>query len=208
MINNARSKCLAILLVMLFIISGCIPAFGSHVKNNSTEFAPGEKVCLTSESDIKYIEIDLDFSYPEIVPYGDYVIIRLNEADLIVPYGDYVIIRLNEADLNRMDPGKPVLPVNLSIFELPFGTKILDVEYEHSTPIIYNLTGKIAFGSMPVIDNMNSYQPKSTMDAGVYESPDQYPPDWIFYHTGGGLSYGTHKTFFVLRVYPVVYMIC
>ncbi|MCK5031034.1 MAG: hypothetical protein KAR64_06170, partial [Thermoplasmatales archaeon] len=118
MINNARSKCLAILLVMLFFISGCIPAFGSHVKNNSTEFAPGEKAYLTSKSGIKYIEIDLDFSYPEIVPYGD-----------------YVIIRLNEADLNRMDPGKPVLPVNLSIFELPFGTKILDVEYEHSTPI-------------------------------------------------------------------------
>ena len=189
MINNARSKCLAISLVMLFIISGCIPAFGSHVKNSSTEFAPVEKACLTSESDIKYIEIDLDFSYPEIVPYGD-----------------YVIIRLNEADLNRMDPGKPVLPVNLSIFELPFGTKILDVEYEHSTPIIYNLTGKIAFGSMPVIDNMKSYQPKTTMDTEVYESPNQYPSDWIFYHTGGGLSYGTHKTFFVLRVYPVIYI--
>jgi len=189
MTNNVRSKCLAISLMMLFVISGCIPAFGSHVKNDSTEFAPGEKACLTSVSDIKYIEMDLDFSYPEIVPYGD-----------------YVIIRLNEADLNRMDPGKPVLPVNLSIFELPFGTKILDVDYEHSTPIIYNLTGKIAFGSMPVIDNMKSYQPKTTMDTEVYESPDQYPSDWIFYHTGGGLSYGTHKTFFVLRVYPVVYI--
>jgi len=189
MINITCNKSLAIGLMVLLIVSGCIPAFGSHVKNNLTEFTSGEKVCLTSNSDIKYIEIDLDFSYPEIVPYGD-----------------YVIIRLNEADVNRMDPGKPVLPVNLSIFELPFGTKILDVEYEHSTPIIYNLTGKIAFGSMPVVDNMKSYQPKTTMDPEVYENPDQYPSDWIFHHTGGGLSYGTHKTFFVLRVYPVLYI--
>jgi len=189
MINNARSKCLAISLVMLFIISVCLPAFGSHIKNNSIEFAPGEKACLTSESDIKYIEIDLDFSYPEIVHYDD-----------------YVIIRVNETDLNRMDPGKPVLPVNLSFFELPLGSKILDVEYEHSLPIVYNLTKKIAFGSMYAIDNMNSYQPKTTMDTGVYENPDQYPSDWIYYHTGGGLSNGLHKTFFVLRVYPVIYI--
>jgi len=188
MINYNHSKCLAILLVMLFIISGCIPAFGSSIKNNYAEFTSLEKSFSIIESDIKYIEIDLDFSYPEIEPYGD-----------------YVIIRLNEADLNRMDPGKPVLPVNLSIFELPFGSKILDLEYKHSTPIIYNLTRKIAFGSMPVIDNMNPYQPKTTMDTGVYENSDQYPSDWIFHHTGGGLSYGIHKTFSVLRVYPVVY---
>jgi len=188
MINYTHSKCLAISLVMLFIISVCIPAFGSSIKNNYAEFTSWEKACSTLESDIKYIEIDLNFSYPEIVPYGD-----------------YFIIHLNEADLNRMDPGKPVLPVNLSIFELPFGSKILDVEYTHSTPIIYNLTRKIAFGSMPVIDNINSYQPKTTMDTGVYENSDQYPSDWIFHHTGGGLSYGIHKTFSVLRVYPVVY---
>ena len=189
MINKTRNRILAIGLMILFIISSCIPAFGSHLKNNFTLFSPGEKTHLLSESDIKYIEIDIDFSYPEIVPYDD-----------------YVIIRLKEADLNRMDPGKPVLPVNLSIFELPFGTKIIDVEYEHSTPIIYNLTGKIAFGSMPVIDNINSSQSKSSMDTDVYEGPDQYPSEWIFYHTGGGLSYGAHKTFFVLRVYPVIYI--
>ena len=99
MINKTRNRILAIGLMMLFIISSCIPAFGSHLKNNFTLFSPGEKTHLLSESDIKYIEIDIDFSYPEIVPYDD-----------------YVIIRLKEADLNRMDPGKPVLPVNLSIF--------------------------------------------------------------------------------------------
>jgi len=186
--NNALKKRLAIGLVLLFIISACSPAFGLHIKNNSfTELVREEKIS-TFKSEIKYIEINLDFSEPEIVPYNG-----------------YIIIRLKESDLNRMDSGRPVLPVNLSVFELPFGSEIIGVEYEHSVPLIYDITKKLAFASMPRVDDIKNHDPKNMTDMTVYQSPDLYPSDWIFYHTGGGLSHGTHKTFLVFRVYPIRY---
>jgi len=37
------------------------------------------------------------------------------------------------------------------------------------------------------------------------EGSDPFPFDWISNHTGGGLSFGEHVSFFVLRVYPVRY---
>ena len=175
-------------LLLLFIISNSFPVFGLNNSNNSSVEMSSEDNHSSFESEIKYIEIDLDFSYPEIVPYDD-----------------YVIVRIEESDLNRMDSGQPVLPVNLSIFQLPFGTEIINVEYENSVPIIYNISKKLAFGSTPRIDNMINTNHESIIDTSVYDNSDPYPSDWIFYHTGGGLSHGIHKTFLVFRVYPVRY---
>ena len=147
-----------------------------------------KNICLNYESDIKNIELDFVFSPPEIVPYED-----------------YVIKSIKESDLNKINPGLPVLPVNLTSLELSFGTKIINVEYEHSPPIIFNLTKKIAFGSAHSYDNLGLHNTINDIKNEIYEDNDQYPSDWIFYHTGGGLSYGIHKTFFVLRIYPVIY---
>ena len=188
MIYDIIKKGFAIGLVILFVISSCSPVFGLYIKNNYFTEVKQEEKSSAFESVIKYIEIDLDFSDPEVVPYGS-----------------YVIVRLDESDLNRMDPGQPVLPVNLSVFELPFGTEILGVEYEHSAPIIYNITKKIAFASMPGTDNMKNSDLENMMDMTIYANSNPYPSDWVFYHTGGGLSHGTHKTFLVFRVYPVRY---
>jgi hypothetical protein len=98
-----------------------------------------------------------------------------------------------------MDPGKPVLPVNLLVFELSFGTKIIDVEYEHSTPEIIDLPAKIAFAKASY-DSIQYYLLENKMDVNVYENDGPYPSDWVSYRTGGGLSQDEHVTFLVLRV--------
>lgn len=175
-------------LALFFITSGCISAFGSQLKDDAlTKTGSSKDIYQTSKSDIKFITIELDFSYPEVVFYEG-----------------YVVVRVNETDLNMMSSGKPVLPVNLSVFELQFGTKIVDVDYEHSVPEIINLTGKLSFGRA-AFDNMRYPSPLSVMDPSIYGSSDPYPADWVSYHTGGGLSYGEHRTFLVVRVYPVRY---
>ena len=43
------------------------------------------------------------------------------------------------------------------------------------------------------------------MDYNIYNDSEPYPRDWVNYHTGGGLSKCEHKTFLVVRVYPVRY---
>jgi hypothetical protein len=188
MIRKFFLKGLVIKLIILLVLSSFSPVLGYNTtKNNITENT-NEEINSQFISEIKNIEIEIEFSNPEIVPYND-----------------YLIIRIKETDLNRIDSGRPVIPVNLSVYQLPFGSEIIDVEYEKSTPIIYDLSKKLAFGSKPGTDNMVNIKQENTIDKSVYENTDPYPSDWVYYHTGGGLSHGIHKTFLTVRVYPVRY---
>ncbi len=188
--KNIYIKTTVIFLIILLSMSSCISAFGSQLDNDSKiDIVLDEKSSKTTFTSIKEITLDLGFSDPEVA---------LN--------GDYYIVRVNESDLNRMDPGKPVLPVNLTILEFPFGTLIENITYElYSPPENITIPGKLAFGSLPVLGNMRTYSHENVMDEEVYEGDDPYPVDWVSYHTGGGLSYGEHTTFLVVKVYPTRY---
>ena len=169
------------LLVIIFIILSYIPVFGLQIKKID------DKISKSSYLNEKYIEINLLFSDPEVVKYND-----------------YWVVRVNETNHNRMDPGKPVLPVNISIYELIFGSKIIDIKYQNSTHEIINLSGMITFCKANY-DTLNPINSEITIDYNVYTSSEPYPLDWVDYHTGGGLSKGQHITFLVVRVYPVRY---
>ena len=186
--NITFKKGIVIGLLITFILSSCIPAFGFQIKTLESN----ETLGLSSALDIKYIEIELSFSDPEIVKHGNYWVVRVNETNH------------NRITLFNLDPGKPVLPVNISVFELVFGSKILDVNYEHSTPEIIDLPGILAFCKASY-DTLEGGQIEIPMDKNIYENFDPYPSDWVTYHTGGGLSQGEHTTFLVTRVYPVRY---
>jgi len=180
------NKILAIGLIIFFVLSSGATAFGSQTKKSEAD----KIIHSASKSDIKYIELEFSFSNPEIVKCGDYWVVKVKETN----HNRYVLFDLN--------PGKPVLPVNISVFELAFGSEIINAEYENSVPQIIDLPGKLAFCTA-VYDNMES--DKIPMDKSIYERSEPYPLDWVSYHAGGGLSYGEHTTFFVLRVYPVRY---
>ena len=180
-----HKKNLVIGLAFLFVISSCIPAFGAPADN---EFFSESLTDEQTEFVIKSMTIELNFSDLEIIPYGD-----------------YYVIRVNGTDFNRMNPGQPVLPFNLTVFELPFCTRIVNISYQHSTPEIYDLDGRLAYGSPSLTDNIGIRHALVGIDDTNYENVDPYPPDWVFYHTGGGLSHGVHKTFLVIRTYPVRY---
>jgi len=185
--GNVIKKCITVLLIIIFTLSSCIHAFGLQIQKSDFD----ERINTTS--DIKYIEIKLSFSYPEIVRHGNYFVVRVNETN----HNQYVLFDLN--------PGKPVLPVNISNFELVFGSKILDLSYEHSPPKIIDLPGKLTFCKASY-DSTIYGQKEIQMDSRIYESDEPYPPDWVFNHTGGGLLQGEHTTFLSVRVYPVRYL--
>ena len=184
---NFRKK-FAIGLSLIFIISSIVPiAISQNI--NVTQSTDIEMSTLNFET--KYIEYELTFSEPEIVQYNNYIVVRVKETNH------------NRIILFDYNPGKPVLPVNISVFNLEFGSKILDIKYEHSTPKTITLLNKIIFGQAS-IDSFD-YLPFKTMDPTVYENRDPYPIDWVSFHTGGGLSYSERTTFLVVRVYPVRY---
>ncbi len=133
----------------------------------------------------KHIEININFSSPEILTYDN-----------------NIIIRVFEQDFSRMEPGMPVIPYVLYEYYLDFGSEIINVEYETSNPILYNLSKTISKASFPAIDKNNIILDNNFK---TQKNIEPYPVDWVYYHTGGGLLKNNHTTFFTIRIYPIKY---
>jgi hypothetical protein len=133
----------------------------------------------------KHIEININFSNPEILTYDN-----------------NIIIRVFEQDFSRMEPGMPVIPYVLYEYYLDFGSEIINVEYETSNPILYNLSKTISKASFPAIDKNNIILDNNF---NTQKNIEPYPVDWVYYHTGGGLLKNNHTTFFTIRIYPIKY---
>ncbi len=182
--NTNYRKLITIGLIIIFIVSSCVSAIGIQtIKNN-------KNVNSSGKSEIKYIEYDLSFSYPEVVEHGNFWVVRVKETNH------------NQYELYDLDPGKPVLPVNISVFELMFGSEIINVEFEHSTPEIIDIPGPLSY-SQATIDTIGQEPIRIPKDENIYEGEEPYPSDWVLKKTGGGLSQGEHTTFLTVRVYPV-----
>ena len=178
MVIEILKKEIVLIIVLIFILSNGTSVFGLESEYNNLQRVAKPIV----ESDIKFLNLTFFFSYPKIVVDGG-----------------NIWVYVNETDLNMMISGKPVLPVNITELEFEFGTKIKSIEYKHSTPIIINLTGRLAHASKSMYDKI----PSDNFDSNNSESSDPFPSDWISYHTSGGLSHGFHRTFLINRVYPV-----
>ena len=165
-------KILAVVIVLILIASAAIIAI-KYEKEPEDE----EEQDLIIEGDT--ITEEYTFSYPTFSEYLGYTCVHVEEADFY--------------DIHDM---WPVLPVKTATYEFPFGTKILDVIYEHPEPEIISLTKKISVGSCST---------HSTEDENVYESDDPFPSSFVSYKTGGGLSNGEYKTFLTVKVNPITY---
>lgn len=174
-----NKKGLAIGLAVIFLLSVFAAALVYLNISQKGVRKPVDEKPVTYEEGFSVVEKEFNFSEPVV------------ESQV-----NYSYVHLREADLYTLSDGEPVVPVNLTVMELPFGSKIIDVSYEHSEPEKISLSKKLSFGSCSTLTGM---------DADVYDENVFYPRDWVFYHTGGGLSNGVHKTFFVLRVNPVRY---
>ncbi|MCX6666185.1 MAG: C25 family cysteine peptidase [Euryarchaeota archaeon] len=171
--RNLNKKIIVIVMILSMVLSSGFSAVAIHTNASSVSLNPSYTITKT-----------FVFSTPRID--------QNNES---------VSIFLNESDLNRLNPGKPVVPVNLTQMEFPLGTEITNIIYEHSTPEIIPITHPLVVAMNSLPDNMQNVK----RSLGIYGGTDPYPADWVSSQTGGGLSKGNHTTFFVLRVYPVRY---
>jgi len=175
--KSKNTKLLAAIFIIILIIATFSAVFYWEYKKDETK--PDKTWDKPREPGVEYLEKEFTFSDP---------VVKEN--------GEYMNVYINGSDFNSISDGRPVLPVNLTTIELPFGTKILNVSYEYSTPEIISISKKLAFGSCSTVTGL---------DKKIYNKEDPYPSDFVIYHTGGGLSDGVHKTFLVIRIYPIVY---
>jgi len=181
-----KNKTLIIIITLFFTLSNYSSVIGTGINQF---YGDQSKIKTLSQSnDINYITLDFCFSQPNIVA---------NDENIWV--------YIEESDLNMMIPGKPVLPVNITTLEFEFGTEIISIYYNHSKPILFNLTKKISQASYPKTDEMSETLNTINDNKIIYEYQEPFPSDWINYHLAGGLSYRKHVTFLTNRVYPVRY---
>jgi len=174
--KEATSKIIGAFFIVIILLIASFAAVTVYKKRDKEE-KPEETPILPTG--VKCLTKTFNFSEPEI-----------NEND-----GLYTI-EIKEADFQSMGDGRPVLPVNLTTIVLPFGTEILELEYEYSTPKNISLSRKISYASCST---------STKEDDSIYKSSESYPSEFVSYHTGGGLLKNEHKTFLNIRVNPVIY---
>jgi len=121
--NKNNKNLICVFLVICFVFSSCLPAFGLQTKNEKN--FEGNNIIFTDE------EITIVFSFSEPV---------------VNDHSEYVTINVGETDFNHIADGSPVLPVKLIKEEFLFGTEIISVDYEISTTHTISLDKKISFG--------------------------------------------------------------
>ena len=148
-----------------------------------------------ANANVKNINLNLDFSAP-------------TTSLVTVDEDTYAKLEVAGASANLYQSGKPLMPFYATTYELPFKSKIVNVECTTSQvqtmTIQYNVLP--APQTVKVIASQENSAAKYTMDEAVYNSATQFPTNWFDYYMGGGLnSNGIHKTFLTIRAYPAKY---
>jgi hypothetical protein len=111
------------------------------------------------------------------------------------------------ADGCLYEANTPILPMYSTKMTFPFGTKIQGITAQTGQVKSMELSKTIVPAPTPVFVGIeNSEGGEYIMDQSIYNSNELYPNEWFEYYTGGGLDKnGDHKTFLILRVFPVRY---
>ncbi|MFO7678391.1 MAG: C25 family cysteine peptidase [Thermoplasmatota archaeon] len=177
------TKNFTIAIVLMIILAG-IGVIVLYQQISSETLDITEDIFILPEG-VEALRISYNFSDPVLVEYEG------------IARQGLTVVNVKETDFHSTGDGRPVIPVNLTTFTFPFGTKIFSVNYSYSTPNVINLSSKLSYGSCS----------KNTEDdPNIYQSPNMYPHDFVVYHTGGGLSDNEQKTILNIRVYPVTYL--
>ncbi len=150
---------------------------------------------MNMNSNIKTIDLNLVFSAPVI-------------SEITVGVDTYLQLDVVGAGTILHNSGKPLMPYCADTYELPFGSRIIDVECTHSdvqtVPAQYYVLP--APQPVPVLADEENNDVEYVMDETVYGSAEPFPASWFDYSAGGGLnSDGEHTTFLTVRIYPVKY---
>jgi len=141
------------------------------------------------ENSIQTLIFSQSFSIPEIDQFNDYSEINVKEAN-----SDNII------------QGMPLLPVFTKTFELPWGSKIIKVEFKQSEIESLAISKKIE--PIPIFELAGSQtiSMKKTTENMFYQGEEVYPQEWGNIQTGAGINNnGDHVLYLTLFVNPVRY---
>ncbi|OYT28511.1 peptidase C25 [Thermoplasmatales archaeon ex4572_165] len=107
-----------------------------------------------------------------------------------------------------MNPGKPLLPMNIKTIELPFGVDNIHVQLNPTVTSTSTITNDVTPAPYPQSYNIHAtqkaIQPKK--DTLTYQSDETYPSEWFTFDTSCGRNTENNLVTFVnIFTYPIRY---
>jgi len=131
--------------------------------------------------------------------------VRFSSPPTLVETDGFVRIELNGATTNLLEANKPVVPITVQTFEIPFGSTNIQVTCEHHKIRTLTLTQEIIPAYIAPLSKMNQ-NPEYVKDPAVYQSTQFYPGTWYATDLGAGRNQQDQQVTFVKVIcYPIRY---
>jgi len=131
--------------------------------------------------------------------------LQCSSKPMILERAEAVIIEINEMTSQLIEPNKPVLPIIVKNYQIPYGSKNIKIT---CTPKYINtmfLTKKIMAACIAPLLKIREIK-TSVIDGSIYNSTFYYPNNWFRYTIGAGCdSHGNEVIFIKIVCYPVRY---
>ena len=119
---------------------------------------------------------------------------------------DYVIFDFTETNSFIDISGNPQLPVYIKTIELPFKSKILEINCEVSKINIDSINHKIIPAIKPQPDYNLNQEVSFVQNNNIYSKDQIYPENWFSYRVSSGLNKDTkHVTYLKIQFNPLRY---
>ena len=117
----------------------------------------------------------------------------------------FVELEMNGATTQLLEPNKPVLPIYVRTYEIPFGSTNIQVTCSPQDIGSMTLSAEVIPARIAPL-SMMSENMAYVKDASVYGSAAFYPDNWFSYDLGAGRNANDQQVTFVKVVcYPVRY---
>ncbi|MEM4257909.1 MAG: C25 family cysteine peptidase [Candidatus Thermoplasmatota archaeon] len=125
----------------------------------------------------------------------------------VVDKGEYIVLELPETTSYVLDAGKPMMPKQVHVFDIPFGSTNIQVSCVPTDISEMYVTKEIIPSPqpLPLLPDVEVGN-EDIKDMQVYTSSELYPSCWYDYQTTAGLDgSGNHVIHVAIHTYPVRY---
>jgi hypothetical protein len=134
--------------------------------------------------------------------------LSINDLTIKETEEQYIRVSFSQNDQFLLNPGKPILPKFIQIFELPFGATNIDVQVTSSETIQQTLNKQIQPSPAPIpLSSIENYNKPLRKDEALYQSNEPYPSICYQYNVGVGINeHFDHITYVTVHWYPIQYI--
>ena len=117
--ENENDGKIIFLVITLVILLGAAVFAAAYYYNVIKDEEDDEELAEVLPEGVELITKEFTFSEPEIEELGN-----------------LTIVNVKEADFHSLGDGRPAIPVNLTTLTFPFGTRIINIEYDYTISTI------------------------------------------------------------------------